>query len=89
MLYTTIAKFWRLFVEIIAMFSVAFTVYQFAFNDGKQMVMASMSSASHDLSMLEQTLSNDQIASADLKLALSKIISSLEETGMQQTSCTL
>lgn len=89
MLYTTIAKFWRLFVEIIAMFSVAFTVYQFAFDDGKQMVMASMSSASHDLSILEQTLGNDQIASADLKLALSKIISSLEATGMKQTSCAL
>ncbi|MGL1922022.1 MAG: hypothetical protein OCD03_13440 [Hyphomicrobiales bacterium] len=49
MLYQTIAKFWRLFVEIIAMFSVAFTVYQFAFDDGKQMVMASMSAASQDL----------------------------------------
>ncbi|MBL1419111.1 MAG: hypothetical protein COC24_001235 [Alphaproteobacteria bacterium] len=89
MLYTTIAKFWRLFVEIIAVFSVAFTVYQLAFNDGKEMVMASMSAASHDLSTLEETLSSDQIASADLKLALSKIISSLEATGMQQTSCTL
>lgn len=89
MLYTTIAKFWRLFVEIIAMFSVAFTVYQFAFNDGKEMVMASMSAASHDLSMLEQTLSSDEIASNDLKLALAKIITSLEETGMESHSCSL
>lgn len=87
MLYTTIAKFWRLFVEIIAMFSVAFTVYQFAFNDGKEMVMASMSAASHDLSMLEQTLNTDGIASKDLKLALAKIISSLEETGMKDMKC--
>lgn len=87
MLYTMTAKFWRLFVEIIAMFSVAFTVYQFAFDDGKEMVMASMSAASHDLSMLEQTLSSDEIASKDLKIALSKIISSLEETGMKDTSC--
>ncbi|MBL1240513.1 MAG: hypothetical protein COB13_001580 [OCS116 cluster bacterium] len=90
MLYTTIAKFWRLFVEIIAMFSVAFTVYQFAFNDGKQMVMSSMSSVSHDLSMLEQTLNTNEIVSSDLKFALSKIISSLEATGMKnsaQASC--
>lgn len=92
MVYNSIAKFWRLFVEIIAMFSVAFTVYQFAFDDGKQMVMNSMASASHNLSMLEKTLSIDEIASADLKLALSKIISSLEETGMEkstQASCDL
>lgn len=89
MLYTTIAKFWRLFVEIIAMFSVAFTVYQFAFNDGKEMVMASMSAASHDLSMLEQTLGADEIASNDLKIALAKIITSLEETGMEDHACTL
>lgn len=89
MIFNIISKFWRLFVEVVALFSVAFTVYQFAFDDGKQMVMASMSTASHDLSMLEQTLSNDQIASADLKLALSKIISSLEETGMKDKSCAL
>lgn len=89
MLYNIISKFWRLFVEIIAVFSVAFTVYQFAFDDGKQMVMASMTIASHDLSMLEKTLSTDEIASADLKLALAKIITSLEETGMTAETCAL
>lgn len=89
MLYQTVAKFWRLFVEIIAMFSVTFTVYQFAFDDGKQMVMASMSAASHDLSMLEQTLGTDEVASQDLKRALEKIINSLEKTGMEAAACTL